>query len=84
MILHCPFIDIMAIKEEIVISDVNFDNEGDWVLRNSWRPADGQDTHILDQIIETVEDKVIRCISPAPDKGKFRPSALRFLLITLS
>lgn len=45
---------------EIVISDVNFDNAGDWVLRNSWRPADAQDAHILDQIIKTVGDKVIR------------------------
>lgn len=45
---------------EIVISDVNFDNAGDWVLRNSWRPADAQDTYLLDQIIETVGDKVIR------------------------
>lgn len=45
---------------EIVISDVSFDNDGNWVLRNSWRPADDQDTKILDQIIETVGDKVIR------------------------
>jgi hypothetical protein len=45
---------------EIVISDVNFDNAGDWVLRNSWRPADFQDAKILDQLIETVRDKVIR------------------------
>jgi hypothetical protein len=45
---------------EIVISDVNFDNAGDWVLRNSWRPADNQDAKILDQLIETVGDKVIR------------------------
>ncbi len=44
---------------EIVISDVNFDNAGDWVLRNSWRPADKQDAKILDQLIETVGDKVI-------------------------
>lgn len=45
---------------EIVISDVNFDNAGDWVLRNSWRPAGKQDAKILDQLIETVGDKVIR------------------------
>lgn len=45
---------------EIVISDVTFDNAGDWVLRNSWRPADDQDVKILDQLIETVGDKVIR------------------------
>ena len=45
---------------EIVISDVNFDNAGDWVLRNAWRPADNQDAKILDQLIETVGDKVIR------------------------
>jgi len=45
---------------EIVISEVRFDNAGDWVLRNSWRPADDQDTQILDQIIETVGEKVIR------------------------
>lgn len=45
---------------EIVISDVNFDNEGDWVLRNSWRPTDNQDAKVLDQMIETVGDKVIR------------------------
>jgi hypothetical protein len=45
---------------EIVISDVNFDNAGDWVLRNAWRPADSQDAKILDQLIETVGDKVIR------------------------
>jgi hypothetical protein len=44
---------------EIVISDVILDNEGDWVLRNSWRPADARDTQILDQIMETVGDKVI-------------------------
>ena len=44
---------------EIVISDVRFDNEGDWVLRNSWRPADKQDAKILEQLIETVGDKVI-------------------------
>ena len=45
---------------EIVISDVNVDNAGDWVLRNSWRPADIQDANILAQLIETVRDKVIR------------------------
>jgi len=44
---------------EIVISDVNFDNEGDRVLRNSWRPADSNDEKLLDQLIETVGDKVI-------------------------
>ena len=45
---------------EIVISDVNFDNDGDWVLQNSWQPADKQDAKILEQLIETVGDKVIR------------------------
>ncbi|WDP93001.1 MAG: hypothetical protein HUN04_26080 [Desulfobacter sp.] len=45
---------------EIVISDVKFDNEGDWVLRNAWRPADKRDAKILEQLIETVGDKVIR------------------------
>nr|WP_320015188.1 hypothetical protein [uncultured Desulfobacter sp.] len=45
---------------EIVISDMNFDSEGDRVLRNSWRPADNQDAMILDQLIKTVGDKVIR------------------------
>ena len=45
---------------EIVISDVTFDNAEDWVLRNSWRPAGSQDVKILDQLIETVGDKVIR------------------------
>lgn len=45
---------------EIVISDVKFNDEGDWVLRNAWRPADVQDVKILDQLIETVGDKVIR------------------------
>ena len=45
---------------EIVISDVLFDSQGDWVLRNSWKPADDQDAGILDQLIETVGDKVIR------------------------
>ena len=45
---------------EIIISDVRFDNEGDWVLRNSWRPVDKQDAKTLEQVIETVGDKVIR------------------------
>jgi hypothetical protein len=45
---------------EIVISDVNSDNAEDWVLLDSWRPADIQDARILDQLIETVRDKVIR------------------------
>ena len=45
---------------EIVISDVNSDKAGDWVLCNSWRPADIRDAKILDQLIETVRDKVIR------------------------
>jgi len=45
---------------EIVIADVNFDDEGDWVLRNSWRPVDQKDATILAQLIETVGDKVIR------------------------
>ncbi len=44
---------------EIVIKDLKLDNEGDWVLLNSWRPADRQDAGILDQLIETVGDKVI-------------------------
>ncbi|MCG8615966.1 MAG: hypothetical protein MI802_07090 [Desulfobacterales bacterium] len=45
---------------EIVIADVEFNDSGDWVLRNSWRPVDQQDVGILDQLIETVGDKVIR------------------------
>ncbi len=45
---------------EIVISDVNFDTAGDWVLQNSWRPVDKEDAKILAQLIETVGDKVIR------------------------
>jgi hypothetical protein len=45
---------------EIVISDVNFDDAGDWILRNSWRPSDSQDIQILEQIIEAVGDKVIQ------------------------
>lgn len=45
---------------EVVISDINFDEDGDRVLRNSWRPTDEQDAKILNQLIETVGDKVIR------------------------
>lgn len=45
---------------EIVISDVNFTNDGDWILQNSWRPVEDQDAKILSQLIETVGDKVIR------------------------
>jgi hypothetical protein len=52
--------DLRLKYTEIVISNVNFDTAGDWVLRNSWRPADKQDAGILDQLIETVGDKVIR------------------------
>ena len=44
---------------EIVISDVSFDNAGDWVLQNSWRPVGNHDAKILDQLIEMVGDKVI-------------------------
>jgi hypothetical protein len=44
---------------EIIISDVKFDSRGDWILQNSWRPADKKDTMILEQLIETVGDKVI-------------------------
>jgi len=45
---------------EVVISDISFDDDGEEVLRNSWRPTDNQDAKILDQLIETVGDKVIR------------------------
>lgn len=45
---------------EIVISDIRTDAAGDWVLRNSWKPADKQDAKILNQIIETVGEKVIQ------------------------
>lgn len=45
---------------EIVISDVSLNNEGDWTLQNAWRPVDDKDVKILDQLIETVGDKVIR------------------------
>ena len=45
---------------EIVIKNVQLDNEGDLVLQNSWRQADSQDIKILEQLIETVGDKVIR------------------------
>ena len=45
---------------EVVISDISFDEYGDRVLRNSWRPTDDQDAKILAQLIETVGDKVIR------------------------
>lgn len=45
---------------EVVISNVSFDEDGDRVLQNSWRPTDDHDVKILDQLIETVGDKVIR------------------------
>lgn len=45
---------------EIVISDVNYNDEGNWVLQNSWRPVDELDAKILGQLIETVGDKVIK------------------------
>lgn len=45
---------------EVVISDISFDDDNERVLRNSWRPTDDQDAKILDQLIETVGDKVIR------------------------
>jgi hypothetical protein len=45
---------------EIIISEVKFDSSGDWILQNSWKPADKKDTMILEQLIETVGDKVIR------------------------
>lgn len=45
---------------EVVISDISFDNDNERVLRNSWRPTDDQDAKILDQLINTVGDKVIR------------------------
>lgn len=45
---------------EIVIGDVGVDPAGDRVLHNSWRPADGRDAGILEQLIETVGDRVIR------------------------
>ena len=45
---------------EVVVSDISFDAEGNRVLRNSWRPTDDHDAVILDQLIETVGDKVIR------------------------
>lgn len=45
---------------EVVISDVSFDEDGDRVLQNSWRPTDDHDVKILDELIETVGDKVIR------------------------
>jgi hypothetical protein len=45
---------------EVVISDISFDDDNERVLRNSWRPTDDQDAKILDQLIKTVRDKVIR------------------------
>ena len=45
---------------EVVISDISFDDDSKRVLRNSWRPTDDQDAKILDQLIKTVGDKVIR------------------------
>jgi len=45
---------------EVVISDISFDDDNERVLRNSWRPTYDQDAKILDQLIETVGDKVIR------------------------
>jgi hypothetical protein len=45
---------------EIVISDVLFNDEGDWVLKNSWRPAEASDARLLDQLIAAAGDKVIR------------------------
>lgn len=45
---------------EVVISDISFDDDNERVLRNSWRPTDDQDAKILDQLIETVGDKVIQ------------------------
>lgn len=45
---------------EIIISEVKFDSRGDWILQNSWKPADKKDAMILEQLIETVGDKVIR------------------------
>jgi hypothetical protein len=45
---------------EVVISDISFDDDDERVLRNSWRPTDDQDAKILDQLIKTVGDKVIR------------------------
>lgn len=45
---------------EIVISDVSFSPEGDWILQNAWQPVAISDAKILDQLIETVGDKVIR------------------------
>ncbi|MDD4272689.1 MAG: hypothetical protein PHG14_03070 [Desulfobacter postgatei] len=45
---------------EVVISDISFDDDNERVFRNSWRPTYDQDAKILDQLIETVGDKVIR------------------------
>ena len=45
---------------EVVISDIRFEDDNERVLRNSWRPTDDQDAKILDQLIKTVGDKVIR------------------------
>ncbi len=45
---------------EVVISDITFDDDGDRVFRNSWRPTDDHDAVILNQLIEMVGDKMIR------------------------
>lgn len=45
---------------EVVISDISFDDDNERVLHNSWRPTDDRDAKILDQLIKTVGDKVIR------------------------
>ncbi len=45
---------------EVVVSAINFDAMGHQVLRNSWKQIDSHDAMILDQLIETVGDKVIR------------------------
>jgi hypothetical protein len=45
---------------EIVISGVIFNDAGDWVLKNSWKPADEAEARILEQILDAVGDKVIR------------------------
>lgn len=45
---------------EVVISDITFDDDEDRVFRNAWRPTDDYDAVILNQLIETVGDKMIR------------------------
>jgi len=52
--------DLRLKYTEVVISDIDFDDGGERILRNSWHPTDDQDAKILDQLIETVGDKVIR------------------------